>query len=64
MTDGSTIYPHRPDLADQQLEQAKAQLGQNQAAVLQARAQVLSAQANTKLADVTKFRETTLAGQG
>ncbi len=52
-----------PDL-DQQLEQAKAQLGQNQAAVLQARAQVLSAQANTKLADVTKFRETTLAGQG
>jgi HlyD family secretion protein len=52
-----------PDL-DQQLEQAKAELGQNQAAVLQARAQVLSAQANTKLADVTKFRETTLAGQG
>ena len=52
-----------PDL-DQQLEQAQAQLGQNRAAVLQAQAQVQSAQANTKLANVTKFRETTLAGQG
>jgi RND family efflux transporter MFP subunit len=52
-----------PDL-DQQLEQARAQLGQNQAAVLQAQAQVQSAVANTHLADVTKFRETTLANQG
>jgi HlyD family secretion protein len=52
-----------PDL-DQQLEQAQAQLGQNQAAVLQAQAQVQSAVANTHLADVTKFRETTLANQG
>jgi RND family efflux transporter MFP subunit len=52
-----------PDL-DQQLAQAKAQLGQNQAAVLQAEAMVRSAQANTKLANVTKYRETTLASQG
>ena len=52
-----------PDL-DQQLEQAQAQLGQNRAAVLQAQAQLQSAQANTKLANVTKFRETTLATQG
>jgi len=52
-----------PDL-DQQLEQARAQLGQNQAAVLQAQAQVQSAVANTHLADVTKYRETTLATQG
>jgi HlyD family secretion protein len=52
-----------PDL-DQQLEQAKAQLGQNQAAVLQAQAQVQSADANTKLANLTKYRETTLASQG
>jgi RND family efflux transporter MFP subunit len=52
-----------PDL-DQQLEQAQAQLGQTQAAVLQAQAQLQSARANTHLADVTKFRETTLAGQG
>jgi HlyD family secretion protein len=52
-----------PDL-DQQLEQAQAQLGQNRAAVLQAQAQVQSAVANTHLADVTKFRETTLARQG
>ncbi|HYZ24078.1 MAG TPA: efflux RND transporter periplasmic adaptor subunit [Rhodopila sp.] len=52
-----------PDL-DQQLAQAEAQLGQNQAAVLQAQAQVRSAVANTRLASITKFRETTLAGQG
>ena len=53
-----------PDL-DQQLAQAQAQLGQNQAAVLQAQAQVQSAVANTHLADVTKYRETTtLATQG
>ena len=52
-----------PDL-DQQLEQAQAQLGQTQAAVLQAQAQLQSAHANTKLANVTKYRETTLAGQG
>jgi RND family efflux transporter MFP subunit len=52
-----------PDL-DQQLEQAKAQFGQTQAAVLQALAQVTSAEANTKLANATKYRETTLAGQG
>ncbi len=52
-----------PDL-DQQLQQAQAQLGQNQATVLQAQAQVQSAQASTKLADITKFRQTTLAGQG
>jgi HlyD family secretion protein len=39
-------------------------LGQNQAAVLQAQAQVQSAVANTHLADVTKYRETTLAAQG
>jgi HlyD family secretion protein len=52
-----------PDL-DQQLAQAQAQLGQNQAAVLQAQAQVQTAEANTKLATVTKYRETTLAGQG
>jgi RND family efflux transporter MFP subunit len=52
-----------PDL-DQQLEQARAQLGQTRAAVQQAQAQVLSAEANTKLASLTKYRETTLAGQG
>jgi RND family efflux transporter MFP subunit len=52
-----------PDL-DQQLEQAQAQLGQTQAAVLQAQAQVQSAQANANLANVTKFRETTLAEKG
>ena len=52
-----------PDL-DQQLVQAAAQLGQVQAAVLQARSQVEQAQANTSLAKVTKFRETTLASQG
>ena len=52
-----------PDL-DQQLAQARAQLGQNQAAVLQAQEMVKSAAASTKLANVTKFRETTLAGQG
>jgi RND family efflux transporter MFP subunit len=52
-----------PDL-DQQLAQSQAQLGQNQAAILQAQAMVRSAQANTNLANVTKFRETTLAGQG
>jgi HlyD family secretion protein len=52
-----------PDL-DQQLAQAQAQLGQNQAAVLQAQAQVQSAIANTKLANVTKYRTTTLASQG
>jgi RND family efflux transporter MFP subunit len=52
-----------PDL-DQQLEQAQAQLGQTQAAILQAQAQLESAQANTNLANVTKFRETTLANQG
>lgn len=52
-----------PDL-DQQLEQAQAQLGQTQAAVLQAQAQLQSAHANTKLANVTNFREATLAKQG
>ncbi len=52
-----------PDL-DQQLEQAQAQLGQTKAAVLQAQAQVRSAEANTNLANVTKYRETTLANQG
>ncbi len=52
-----------PDL-DQQLAQAQAQLGQNKAAVLQAQTQVQSAQARTKLANVTKYRETTLATQG
>jgi len=52
-----------PDL-DQQLEQAQAQLGQTKAAVLQAQAQVQSAEANTHLANVTKYRETTLANQG
>ena len=52
-----------PDL-DQQLAQAEAQIGQNQAAVLQAQAQVQSAEANTKLANTTKYRETTLANQG
>jgi RND family efflux transporter MFP subunit len=52
-----------PDL-DLQFEQARAQLSQTQAAVLQAQAQVQSAEANTKLANVTKYRETTLAGQG
>ena len=52
-----------PDL-DQQLAQAQAQLGQTQAAILQAQANLQQAQANKKLASVTKFRETTLAGQG
>jgi RND family efflux transporter MFP subunit len=52
-----------PDL-DQQLDQAQAQLGQTQAAVLQAQAQLESAKANTNLANVTKYRETTLANQG
>ncbi len=52
-----------PDL-DQQLVQAAAQLGQVQASVLQAHSLVEQAQANTSLAKVTKFRETTLASQG
>ena len=52
-----------PDL-DQQLTQAQAQIGQNEAAVAQAQAQVQSAVANTKLAKVTNFRESTLAQQG
>ena len=52
-----------PDL-DQQLAQAQAQLGQTEAALLQAQANLQQAKASTKLADVTKFRETTLAGQG
>lgn len=52
-----------PDL-DQQLAQAQAQLGQYQASVLQAQAQVQSAQASTNLANVTKFRTTTLATEG
>ena len=52
-----------PDL-DQQLEQAQAQLGQTQAAILQALAQVQSAQANTRLANVTNYRESTVAQQG
>lgn len=52
-----------PDL-DQQLAQAQAQLGQNQAAVQQSQAMVQSAEANTKLANVTKARTTTLASQG
>jgi len=50
-----------PDL-DQQLERAQAQLGQTQAAILQAQEQ--SAQAKTKLANVTNYRESTLAKQG
>jgi len=52
-----------PDL-DEQLAQAVAQLGQTEAAVAQARAQVASARASTKLANITKFRQTTLANQG
>ena len=52
-----------PD-TDQQLAQAKAQLLQNQAALGQAQATLLSSIANTRLANVTKFRETTLAKAG
>ena len=52
-----------PDL-DQQLVQAQAQIGQNEAALLQARASLAQAQANVNLANVTKFRTTTLAAQG
>jgi HlyD family secretion protein len=52
-----------PDL-DQQLVQAAAQLGQLQAQLVHARATVEQAQANTKFANVTKFRTTTLASQG
>ena len=52
-----------PDL-DQQLAQAQAQIGQNQAAVAQAQAQVQSATANSKLANTTNYRTSTLASQG
>ncbi len=52
-----------PD-TDQQLAQARAQLLQNQAALSQAQATLLSSIANTRLANVTKFRETTLAKAG
>jgi RND family efflux transporter MFP subunit len=52
-----------PDL-DQQLLQAQAQIGQNEAAILQAQASLQQAQANVKFANITKFRETTLASQG
>lgn len=52
-----------PDL-DEQLVQAQAQLGQLEAARYQAVADLAQAQANTKLAGVTKYRETTLANQG
>lgn len=52
-----------PDL-DQQLVSAQAQLGQTEAAVLQAQANLTQANASTKLANVTKFRTTTLATQG
>jgi len=52
-----------PDL-DQELAQGRAQLDQTEASMVQARASVRSAEANTKLADVTKYRETTLASQG
>ena len=52
-----------PD-TDQQLAQARAQLLQNQAALSQAQASLLSSIANTRLANVTKFRETTLARAG
>ena len=52
-----------PDL-DQQLAQANAQLVQSQASVLQANAQVEQAKSNTKLANVTNGRTSTLAGLG
>lgn len=52
-----------PDL-DAQLAQGKAQLGQLEAMLLQASAQVRQSQANTKLADVTNKRTSTLADDG
>jgi RND family efflux transporter MFP subunit len=52
-----------PD-TDAQLAQAQAQLLQYQAALLQAQQSVQSAIATTKLAHVTKYRETTLAAAG
>ena len=67
---GSTV--HKGDLlvrisapdTDEQLAQAKAQLLQNQAAFLQAQSQLKSANANSSLAKITRFRETTLASEG
>ena len=52
-----------PDL-DAQLVQAEAQLAQTQAAILQAQASLRQAQSSSKLANVTNFRESTLANQG
>jgi RND family efflux transporter MFP subunit len=52
-----------PD-TDAQLAQAEAQLLQYQAALLEAQQSVQSAIANTRLAHVTKYRETTLAAAG
>lgn len=63
---------HRGDLlvrisapdTDAQLAEAVATLGQLKAALLQARATVLQSEANSKLADKTRYRSTTLAGEG
>lgn len=52
-----------PDL-DAQLRQAQAQVGQLQASIVQAEASLQQAIATRSLANVTKFRTTTLAGQG
>ena len=52
-----------PD-TDAQLAQAQAQLAQMQAALLQAQSSLKQAQANSHLAGITKFRSTTLAGEG
>lgn len=52
-----------PD-TDAQLAQAQAQLAQMQAALLQAQSTLKQAQANNHLAGITKFRSTTLAGEG
>jgi HlyD family secretion protein len=52
-----------PDL-DQQLAQANAQLVQTQAALAQANAQVDQAKSNTRLANVTNGRTSTLANLG
>lgn len=52
-----------PD-TDAELAQAQAQLAQMRAAFLQAQSSLKQAQASSHLARITKYRSTTLAGQG
>ena len=52
-----------PD-TDEQLAQAQAQYMQYQAALLQSQSSLKSADANSKLAKITNYRETTLAREG